>query len=54
MQQPLKGPGESFNALIEHMITHEQQIRLFEDIKKIEERGNYISLDRFREELVGD
>ncbi len=50
----LKGPGVTFDALIEQMITHEQQMRLFEDIKKIEKRGNYISLDRFRDELEGD
>lgn len=49
----LKKPGETFDALIDQMITHEQQIRLFADIKRIEDRGNYIPFDTFKAELEG-
>lgn len=40
----LKMPGETFSQLLEAMIEQEKKARLFRDMKKIEDEGEFVEM----------
>lgn len=41
----LKKPGETYDDLLEGMIEREKKSRLFEDMDRIEKRGNFVAME---------
>lgn len=40
----LKKPGETFTHLLEELIEQEKKARLFRDMKKIEDEGEFVEM----------
>ena len=41
----LKRPGQTFNSLLSEMAERERKMRLVEDMKRIEERGDFVEIN---------